>query len=103
MYAPSIVVGESLAMYFIYENKFAKSVIKYFNLHMHMYKKFEFLTKIFKNCFGFYSSLVIFIIVLKRPPKQTRFSISAKIARDDLLTINTFLIYFLARCQLSDL
>ena len=42
------------------------------------------------------------VYILKRRPKQTRFSITAKIARDNLLIINTSLI-FLARCLLSDL
>ena len=69
MYAPSIGVGQSLAFYFIYENKLAESVISYFNLHytklyricllshclyclkglMHMYKKCDFLQKFLKN------------------------------------------------------
>ena len=67
-----------------------------------MYKMCDFETKIFKKFSGFYSFYVIFIVVLKRRQKQTRFSITAKIARDDLLTINTSRI-FLAWCQLSDL
>ena len=67
-----------------------------------MYKKCDILTKIFKKLSGSYSFKVIFIIVLKRRPKQTRFYITAKRARDDLLTINTSR-NFLARCQLSDL
>ena len=41
MYTPSIGVGQSLAFYFIYENKLAESLIKYFNLHY---------TKLYKIC-----------------------------------------------------
>ena len=75
MYAPSIGLGQSLAFYFIYENKLAESVISYFTLHytklykicllshylfclkglMHMYKKCDFVTKIFNKFSGFYS------------------------------------------------
>ena len=69
MYTLSIGVGQSLGFYFIYENKLAESFIKYFNLHytklykicllshclfclkclMHMYKMYDFLTKILKQ------------------------------------------------------
>ena len=41
MYTPLISVGQSLALYFIYENKLAESIILYFNL---LY------TKLYKIC-----------------------------------------------------
>ena len=41
MYTPSIGVGQSLAFYFIYENKLAESIIYNFNLHY---------TKLYKIC-----------------------------------------------------
>ena len=41
MFTPSIGVGQSSALYFIYENKLAEAIILYFNLHY---------TKLYKIC-----------------------------------------------------